>query len=305
MLALLACHSAPQPTGDGGVALGLFASDPLYDYGTLLDEIDALGAPGTLVVVPWSVADVTDATLVPRVPRPQVRRALRRARSTGAQVAVMPIVQLASPDGSWRGELAPDDLAHFWLNYDTLLLQLARDAEAVGATRLVVGSELASLEDDPSWRPRVAAVREVFSGTLTYSANWDRYAEVPFWDALDEVGVSAWWSRADRAAGLTAAERFAASRQRPLVVTEVGFAPLASAATRPWDHASPSPLDLDLQAVLLEETLADLARRELPFYVWNWFGRGGPDEISYSPRGRPAEEVVRCAFTPTDRGCER
>jgi hypothetical protein len=28
-------------------------------------------------------------------------------------------------------------------------------------------------------------------------------------------------------------------------------------------------------------------------YVWNWYGYGGPATTSYTPRGKPAVEVIR------------
>ncbi len=43
------------------------------------------------------------------------------------------------------------------------------------------------------WRRVIAAVREVYSGRLTYAANFDQYEEVGFWDALDLIGVNAYF----------------------------------------------------------------------------------------------------------------
>ena len=32
------------------------------------------------------------------------------------------------------------------------------------------------------------------------------------------------------------------------------------------------------------------------FFLWNWFGRGGPDDGGFTPRGKPAEGVLRRWF---------
>jgi hypothetical protein len=29
------------------------------------------------------------------------------------------------------------------------------------------------------------------------------------------------------------------------------------------------------------------------FYIWNWYGFGGPGTTSYTPRGKPAEAEIK------------
>jgi hypothetical protein len=43
------------------------------------------------------------------------------------------------------------------------------------------------------WRRLIAEVREVYSGRLTYAANFDEYREVGFFDALDVIGINAYF----------------------------------------------------------------------------------------------------------------
>lgn len=46
---------------------------------------------------------------------------------------------------------------------------------------------------DANWRRVIQEVRGVYSGALTYAANFDQYAQVGFWDALDAIGVNAYF----------------------------------------------------------------------------------------------------------------
>lgn len=302
-LLLLGCF-APAPTlsvGGEGVALGLFASDPLYDYGPMVAEIAETGARELLVAVPWTLPDAHSSALRSGVSDVALPAVLRDARELDLAVTVMPIVVLSDrSDGAWRGTLSPQDLGLFWRNYDALLRSVAVDAQRGGALRLIVGSELNSLEDDPSWSQRIQDTRERFHGALSYSANWDRYTQVRFWQHLDAVSVSAYFPVLDGQSWnteLASLHAFSREQQRPLVISEYGFPALSSAASRPWDETTGADFDPQLQVELLEQALAALqAAPPQAHFLWNWFGTGSPAEASFTPRGRPAAQVLRQAF---------
>ena len=46
---------------------------------------------------------------------------------------------------------------------------------------------------EAEWREVIRQIREVYSGELVDSANWDDEKKVPFWDALDYIGVDAYY----------------------------------------------------------------------------------------------------------------
>ena len=43
----------------------------------------------------------------------------------------------------------------------------------------------------------IAYVRQTFKGKLTYSANWDHYSGIGFWDDLDLIGMNSYWKLGD------------------------------------------------------------------------------------------------------------
>lgn len=290
-----------------GASLGLFASEPGYDYGAMVAEVADRGASDLWVVDRLVQRDVR-AERLERVAGQSpslatIRRTLRQARARGLRVGLMSIVGLRErAPGQWRGLIDPPETAAWFASYEARVLELAALAEEEGATHFVIGSELNALEVHADrWRALAARVREHFGGRLLYSANWDRYAEVPFWDAVDAIGVSAYF-RVDGPAGpraawdreLAALERFAAGR--PLVLTEVGYPAHAEAARFPWDETRPAPVDPALQASLLGAFCeAYEARPGAGYLVWNWFGVGGPRDGGFTPRGKPAaERFERC-----------
>lgn len=300
-----------------GVALGLFATDPSWDYGPLVDEIRGRGATDVLVVVNAYQSDrfASDIALRPgRSPsQPTIARTLAQVREAGMRAALMPVVRLDRRDRrDWRGRISPADGLDAWFTaYRGFVLPLARLAERLAVERFVVGSELSSLEPyEARWRDLISALRNEYSGMLTYSANWDRIEAVEFWDALDEVGLTAYFPLAGahdtpsaeaiaRAWSTPRAEIETLARRtgKPVLVTEVGYVSQRGAAGMPWEHSATTDLDLHLQQRLYQGFCDSFARTPSisGFYVWNWFGVGGPRDHGFTPRGKPAaNELSKC-----------
>ncbi|HEX9105502.1 MAG TPA: hypothetical protein VF997_24995, partial [Polyangia bacterium] len=208
LVALVAIGLAARPrraaprAPDGvqrGVALGLFATDPEWDYGGMLHEIRALGATDVEIVVQWVQPSLEAPAIAPRAgasPSLQtLHRTLAQARREGLRVLVFPIVRLDSARADeWRGRIRYIDPARadaWWASYGAFVRQMARVARDEGVERMSVGSELLALEADrPRWQALVADVRQAYPGRLVYSANWDHFDGVSFWDLVDEMGVT-------------------------------------------------------------------------------------------------------------------
>ena len=305
-----------------GVALGLFATDPEWDYAPMVREIRARGATDVLVVVNAYQSDrfASDIALVQgRSPsQATVARTLEQVKRAGMRAALMPVVRLQMREPhEWRGTIAPADGLDAWFtSYRHFVTPLASIAERAGAHRFVVGSELSSLEGyDEHWRALIGELRTRFSGTLTYSANWDHAHAVGFWGSLDEVGLTAYFPLVTGhgeppSSGVLARAWKEPSRQiaalargvgKPVLITEVGYASQQGAAETPWNDASPTQVDLALQQRLYGAFCDAFAEARITsgFYVWNWFGFGGPRDTGFTPRGKPAAaELARCFARP-------
>lgn len=132
----------------------------------------------------------------PLEPAPEwLTRPVREAQARGMKVMIKPHLAYWGSGFSWRGEIAfaaPDAWARFFGEYTEWVRDLARVTAAADA--FVVGTELdRTVSHEEPWREVVAQVRSVHGGKLTYGANWDGFEDVPFWDALDAVGVQAYF----------------------------------------------------------------------------------------------------------------
>ena len=101
-----------------------------------------------------------------------LRAAINFAHSLGLAVNLKPHVE--APGVSWRAYINPGDRTAWFASYREHVLRFARIAEESGAEMFTVGTELISLasgDEHPDntghWRALIAAVREVYGGSLT------------------------------------------------------------------------------------------------------------------------------------------
>eukprot|EP00168_Porphyra_purpurea_P017267 TRINITY_DN58_c0_g1_i4.p3 TRINITY_DN58_c0_g1~~TRINITY_DN58_c0_g1_i4.p3 ORF type:complete len:248 (+),score=85.75 TRINITY_DN58_c0_g1_i4:618-1361(+) len=115
---------------------------------------------------------------------------IRYIRDQGMEVFFKPNLDLK--DAMWRGEIPASD--GFFRSYKEWIVSRAVVAQANRVSILSIGTEFNGAQgDEAAWRDIVAAVREVYDGQLTYSANHDSYQDVAWWDAVDMIGIDAYF----------------------------------------------------------------------------------------------------------------
>jgi len=232
----------------------------------------------------------------------------------------MPIVLLDHPRGSseWRGTINPaeneyDKTQGGWSgwfdSYRAMMGRFAMVAQLNNADVLVVGSELVSSEEHvDQWLRTIADVRGIFKGNLTYSANWDHYSSIQFWDRLDMIGMNSYWKLGeDRNVTVDQIQtRWQAIKRqlqefqhtqgkgKPLLFLEAGWCSLANAASEPWDYTQTgAQVDTDLQKRLYQAFFETWYGDQSlgGFSIWEWTCNA--DERGYTPEAKPAYDVLR------------
>ncbi|MEM1044049.1 MAG: glycoside hydrolase [Bacteroidota bacterium] len=247
-----------------------------------------------------------------------IRALAQQADSLGMHLVIKPQVWLR---GSWSAEIdfATEAAWAAWeARYRDYALYYARLSAAIGAPLFVIGTELALAvrTREAFWRSLIAEIRTVYDGELTYAANWYDDAEhVPFWDALDYVGVQAYFpiSEADdpgidtlRAGWKPHKEILRALHTRtgkPVLFTEIGYRDVSFAAARPWEwperRALAAETDEALQARLYTAFFEEVWPE--PWFagaiLWKWYPPSGRSHAGdFTPQGKQAEAVIREAF---------
>jgi hypothetical protein len=270
------------------------------------------GSGHTAIFTQWFMDAPVSSSLAPdpeRTPSDaSIVAAATEARAAGLEITIKP--QIGIRTGSWIGGAHPADLAAFWADYRTMLLHYADLADQVGASMLVVGTEMGTLSwDEAHWRPLIAEVRERFHGALTYAANYDEYARVPFWDALDYIGIDAYFQLADAGdPAPSAAELSAAWRSRGylrsigavaertgkrVVFTEIGYRGIRGTAVSPNIWAGSGITDVEAQANAYRAFYDAVAEQPWMAGVYWWEVNVDSWWVQdYSPLGKPAEQVI-------------
>ena len=298
-----------------GVAMQIQRIDLINEYEKSIDEIADLGADTVSIVVDARQENGSSSRIfidVRMTPTPeQLLELIRHAKAKKLRVVLMPIVLLDNPRGNeWRGTIRPDNWNEWWDSYRQMMHHYSWIAQAGGVDLLVVGSELVSTESRAEeWTRTIRQVRREFKGQLTYSANWDHYNRIPFWDQLDLMGMNSYYKLGNdhRVAVEEVTRRwkeiqgdllsFQRRIAKPLILLEAGWCSMSNAAHEPWDYTrTDQPVDVELQRKLYEGFYrAWWGNPSLGgFMMWEWPpGDGGTKDRGYTPEDKPAERVMR------------
>lgn len=248
------------------------------------------------------------------------RAFVAEARERGFKVLVKPHVwsrQFYDGSNRWRGSIAMPDAAKWaqWFeSYGAFIEREAKLAAEAGAEMFSVGLEYveATKGHGAQWRRVIERVRTVYPGLLTYAADGNHEARhVDFWDALDVIGIDAYFDvggaslpgGADLRLGwvphVTWMKALSEKHGKPIVFTEAGYPSVPGATRQPWKWPTgDEPVDTAIQAQAYDAlmrvcTAGDWCRGVFWWKYYEKDERGTSHTHDYDPRGKPAEAVLR------------
>ena len=202
------------------------------------------------------------------------------------------------------------------------ILHYARIAAEEDVALFCIGTELtaATTKREADWRRVIQKVRAEYEGPLVYAANWwEEYEQIGFWDALDYVGINAFFPLSQSAGpSLSALRKSAASvadsialtqarTRRPVIFTEVGFKSVRGASVEPWRWTRRrDAVDMEEQLRCYQAVFEVFWNRPWFYgmYWWKWYSdldTGGPNHAGFTPRHKLAEELLADWYTRPTR----
>ena len=252
---------------------------------------------------------------------------LLKCKEAGLKTFFKPHIWIRDPSqGKWRADIFPKGNAD-WLSwsedYMEYIVRMARLAERGEADMFCVGMELTAIAvNKPEFFRRVSAeVRKVYSGALTYGANWSaNIGEYEFWDAMDYMGIQAYYplSKATHPTvealnkgwkpHLNKLSKLYQQHQKPIVFTELGYKSTTSSAHEPWlwiqDDSQEYELSIETQSNCYEAFFDSvwpqpwMAGVHFWKMVTDYMGRDNMMEnMDFTPQGKPTMEVIQEGFS--------
>ncbi|WP_422857763.1 glycoside hydrolase family 113 [Flagellimonas sp. S174] len=240
-------------------------------------------------------------------------------KKNGVKVMMKPQIWI------WRGEFTGDmmmeseeDWKTLERTYEDFILTFAKLAEETKAEILCIGTEL---EEFVKYRPEywsnlIKKIKKIYTGKLTYAANWDEFTRTPFWKELDFIGVDAYFPLSEERYPTmdelksgwqpwkTKLVNLSNTTDKPILFTEFGYRSMDYTAKKPW-LVDRNQMDVNLQAQSdATQAIFDEFWNEDWFaggFIWKWFihhdRSGGAEDNRFTPQNKPAEKTIRNFFS--------
>jgi hypothetical protein len=197
-------------------------------------------------------------------------------------------------------------------DYEKYILDFAQIAQQENIDLFCFGTELGnSVAKRPEyWTQLIRKIKKVYTGKLTYAANWDDFDKVPFWNELDYIGIDAYFPLSDAktptVADLNEAwlqhikkiETLQAKNNMKILFTEFGYRNSDKAAKEPWTETENTINNL-AQANGYESLFQTLTKKKwfVGGFAWKWYAddyhKDKKNSIDYTPQEKPALETIK------------
>jgi len=221
--------------------------------------------------------------------------------------------------GSWPGDLDFEKESDWetWEKSYAAFIDLYLDIAIEYEVELFcIGTEFkTSIKKRPDfWRTLIKDIRCRYTGELTYSANWDNYQNISFWEDLDKVGISCYMPMTDEPTPryktlrkgwkkmIKTLAAFSKKTGKKILFTEYGYLSVDGCAGKTWElekKVRSLPINEQAQANAFNALYKNLWDKDFwaGGFIWKWFPEGmgheGYVERDYTPQDKIAEGVIR------------
>lgn len=199
-------------------------------------------------------------------------------------------------------------------DYKTFIIDYAKLAQSLQIEFFCIGTELELfVENRPKfWKELIKAIRSVYTGKLTYAANWDEYKKVVFWSELDFIGIDAYFPLSNAKTPTIKEleqkwmphkkeiEKVQQQYAKEVLFTEFGYRSVDFATKQPWDSSKiDGQVNLQVQQNGLQ-AIYNVFWKENWFaggFLWKWFHNhekaGGLDNNRFTPQNKPTQQLIK------------
>ena len=220
---------------------------------------------------------------------------------------------------SWPGEVEmknEKDWTAFFDYYYRWVRHYALLAEINGVGSYCIGVEFAkaTLAKEQEWRSLIKKLRGIYSGPLTYAANWgEEFEQLKFWDELDFIGLNCYYplSKNDKPSKRELSKSFnqvmdkielvCKKYNKPLIFTEIGFRSVEGTWKNPHEEANGRSFNDAHQNLCYEVVLEGIQNKKWCNGIlwWKWpsyISYRGQQNTGFSPNLKQTENIINKYF---------
>ncbi|SEL62346.1 hypothetical protein SAMN04487910_2829 [Aquimarina amphilecti] len=322
LISLIFCSCSGQQPKINGIS---FVASPKEINETNIDPVVKVNANWAAVMPFGFVKNLKEPTVVFNTERQWwgeredgAERTIELLNKKGIKVMLKPQIWV------WRGEFTGNismDSEADWKtlenSYEEFIMLYARLGHKLKVPILCIGTELHTfVQKRPKyWKQLIKKIRSVYSGKLTYAENWDQFANAPFWDQMDYIGVDAYFpvsqsktpSVDEIKEGWQIHKNKIITLQRtikkPVLFTEYGYRSVHYTGKQPWDsNRVQGNVNFEAQNNALT-ALHEEFWKEPWFaggFLWKWYHNhdkvGGEDNNRFTIQNKPSEKLIQTLY---------
>lgn len=289
-------------------------------------NLKAVHANYVTLIIPWYQNNIKSTQMHPGPYTPtdeSLIEAIKYSHSLGLKVNLKPHQFVLTPNTEvWRADINPVDRAGWFGNYKAMLEHYTKIAQQHGVEQITIGTELINMTshqvnstNTQYWGQIIDDLRKIYSGKLTYSANWgysgwyDEKNNIRFWDKLDVIGISAYSPVTDKNhysieelasrwdEWNIGAAKLSHKYNKPIIFTEAGYRSLDGNLKNPPQWNSEGLPDEKEQADGYQALLSYWNNKNYMkgLHIWEWESNpnaGGPNDTSFTPQNKLAQKII-------------
>ena len=244
-----------------------------------------------------------------------IRESIQLAKAAGLHIMLKPQVWIHD---HWVGNMdfkTEEEWKRWEDDYKKYILQNVKIAAELQVDMICIATEynIAAVKREAFFRKLIAEIKSMYSGKLSYCSTWNNYRDIPFWDDLDYIGISAYFPLIDDTTPtieqltvewqkiIRELESFSEKTKKKILFTEFGYLSVDGCAGKTWEienQIESRQINHIAQANAYEALFSSFWEEGwwAGGFVWKWFPNGegheGYPEKDYTPQGKNAEHVL-------------
>ena len=246
---------------------------------------------------------VTSKTL----PDSQLCEAILLAKNHGFNVVLKPHLNCINEKS--RYTIRPKNYSRWLVAYKQFILHYFSIAENYKLNSFVIATELDSVVENDSFITFCDSIRSASDISIIYASSFNHFVSTKLWKHVDIMGINAYFNLDNSLPPspntmhetwnywLNLISQYSAVKGKPVVITEVGYQSRSTAAINPGDFSGKVTKDFNIQKECYNALLSQACKfdsvKGIVFWQWELNSNGRFDTCDYTPRDKPAEDILK------------